>query len=280
MALTEIKAVVLTVATSDIELASDALWSLGVVAIEERRISGNSTVCELWTSLGDDSAEIVAALQDVHRRWPMRFEFVDPGVSETWRAFAEPTIVDRDVVVYPAWKARPETSAAYVIAIEPGATFGMGDHPTTGACIRAMKRIIEQAPGGSMLDVGCGSGVLAVAACLFGAAQADGIDISPACVPTTEENARLNGVATKVRASTTALRDLPGPYDLVVANILAPTLMELAPGLQRVLSPTGILIVSGILADNHAHVLHALAPLVVIANDVQDVWSAITLAAR
>lgn len=279
MALTEIKAVVLTVKTSEIELASDALWSLGVVAIEERRVRGNSRVCELWTSLGDDSTEIVASLQAVQRRWPIRFEFVDPAVSESWRGFAEPTIVDHDVVVYPAWKAAPETSASYVIAIEPGATFGMGDHPTTGATLRAMKRIIEQAPGGSVLDVGCGSGVLAVAACLFGAAQADGVDISPACVPTTVENARLNGVASQVRASTTDLHDLPGPYDLVVANILAPTLIQLAPDLQRVMSPTGVLIISGILADNHAHVLHALEPLVVIANDRDDVWAAITLAA-
>jgi ribosomal protein L11 methyltransferase len=181
------------------------------------------------------------------------------------------------VIIYPAWVDRPDTTARYVIAIEPGVTFGMGDHPTTILTMRAMRPIVEGSPGLSVLDVGCGSGVLAVAACLFGAGTADGIDISPACVPTTHENAALNGVTDRVSVSTTDLRLISQTYDLVLANILAPTLIELAEDLKRVLTPHGTLVISGILANNHAHVLRALEPLVVIQTDHDEVWTAITL---
>lgn len=264
------RALVLTVAPADAELAADDLWALGVVAVEER--AGTTGVIELWTSLGDDPS-LHEALQ--HVRWPWRLETIDDAVSDTWRSFAEPTWVDDDLVVHPEWVDPGDVAGSIAIPIEPGSTFGMGDHPTTVLSMRALRKVVE--PGCRVLDVGCGSGVLAIAACRFGASQAVGIDISPAAVPTTEHNARINGVLDRVVAFTTPLAEIEATFDVVIANILAPALIDLAVDLRRVLANDGTLIISGILADRHQHVLDALAPMRVVGREDRDSWTAISL---
>ncbi len=184
-------------------------------------------------------------------------------------------MVEPDLVVRPAWVSFQAPSGVTVLHIEPGATFGMGDHPTTILSLRAIRPQVR--PGCTVLDVGCGSGVLAIAACVFGAGRAVAIDIAPAAVPVTIANATANGVADRVQASTTDLADIDGVYDLVVANILAPTLVALAADLRRVLAPGGALVISGILAEANAHVLAALSPLHVVATAELDGWAAFTL---
>jgi ribosomal protein L11 methyltransferase len=163
-----------------------------------------------------------------------------------------------------------------VLHIEPGATFGLGDHPTTMLSMRAIRRSLR--PGSTVLDVGCGSGVLAVGACVLGATRAVAVDIAPASVPITKMNALANGVADLVDVSTTSLADIDRQFDVVVANILAPTLIELAEDLVRVVAPSGVLIISGVLADRHDHIEAELQPLHTIHREVLDGWAAITLA--
>lgn len=257
---------VVTVTPDEAELAADALWGLGVVAVEERALDDGTI--ELWTSLGDDADVDMPQLP-----WPARFEEVDATVADTWRQFAEPINVDHDLVVQPAWVAFSPDQGTTVLVIEPGATFGMGDHPTTRLTLVAARRWVRADT--RVLDVGCGSGVLAIGCMVFGAASAVGIDIAPAAVPVTLENARANNV--EVAVSTTPLEEVEGEYDLVLANILAPALVALAPHLRRVLAPGGTLVVSGILAGSHQHVLDALAPLHPVRTDVLDGWAAVTL---
>ncbi|MDO8390123.1 MAG: 50S ribosomal protein L11 methyltransferase [Actinomycetota bacterium] len=262
-------AFVVSVRPEDVEVASDALWGLGVVAVEERATADGGV--ELWTSLGDTDPTTI----EWPAQWPWRLVEVDERVADTWREFAEPIVVGPDLVVRPAWVPYDAPPGTTVLHIEPGSTFGMGDHPTTILSLRALRRLVT--PGCTVLDVGCGSGVLAIGACVFGAASAVGIDIAPAAVPTTRANAAANGVAQRLTVSTTLLGDVTGTFDVVAANILAPTLVALAPDLRRVVAPGGALVVSGILAAAHAHVLDALAPLHVVATDELDGWVAVTL---
>jgi ribosomal protein L11 methyltransferase len=286
-------ALVVVAGPADAELAADALWSLGVVAIEERR--GPAGEVELWTSLGDDRATIERSMSAcleplVSCRW--QFVEVDESVADSWRDHAVPTWVEPDLVVVPAWlpielgTSDPSIDAAAitVISIEPGATFGAGDHPTTVLSLRALRKVLGKVLGSAtadrrpaVLDVGCGSGVLSVAAALLGARTAHGIDISPAAVPTATENARRNDVASTVSASTEALCDVTGSYDVVIANILAPVLIELSHDLLRVLADDGRLIISGVLVGRFDHVLQSLAPLRVTRVDELDGWAAVTL---
>ena len=268
---------VLTAPPDDVELAADHLWSLGVVAVEERTTPDG--VVELWTSLGDDTAAAAAAIEAFPPGWRWRWETVDEAVADTWREFAAPVWVADDLMVCPAWVPVPDDcgAATTVIRIEPGATFGLGDHPTTRLSMLAVRRAVDARPGATLLDVGCGSGVLAIGAVLFGAHSAVGVDIAPAAVPTTLDNALRNGVDDRVQVSTTPLAEVDGVFDVVVANILAPTLVELAEHLLRVVAPDGTLVISGVLADRFDHVVAALVPARVVTTDLLDGWAAVTL---
>ena len=282
------QAFVVTVPLGDVELASDVLWGLGVVAIEERPASSAASV-DLWTAVGDDPDAIAEAGRVIGEAgrvigddWPWRTVEVDASVADTWRDYAEATRITPGLVVCPAWRTGSVDVVGDLVdedqiclRIEPGSTFGMGDHPTTVLSLRALAGVI--AGGETVLDVGCGSGVLAIAACRLGAATAHGIDISPASVEVTTANAIANGVAEQVTVATTPLAEVDGTYDIVVANILAPVLIDLAADLRRVLAPDGLLLISGVLADNHEHVEAALYPLQRVDRLVQDGWAAVSL---
>ncbi|MEO5901979.1 MAG: 50S ribosomal protein L11 methyltransferase [Ilumatobacteraceae bacterium] len=270
-------ALVVAVPAGESELAADALWSLGVVAIEERDadVGIADHYVELWTSLGDDAEAIARAAEGFPARWRWRLVEVDESVADTWRAHVTPTWVADDLVICPAWIPFDDRQGVTVLRIEPGATFGLGNHPTTVLTMRAMRASLF--PGATVLDVGCGSGVLGVAACAFGAGRVDAIDLSPAAVAATDDNAARNGVAGRISASTTPVDDLRDSYDVVVANILAPALIGMAAELRRVLAPGGVLVISGVLADRFDHVVDALAPLQVIVVDRLENWAAVTL---
>ena len=277
---------VVTVPSVEMELASHMLWGLGVVAIEERDastpvIAGTDPhdradhLVELWTALGDDPHAVAAAAEAFPARWRWHLVEVDAAVADTWRDFATPTWVDDDLVIVPAWVDFDPTVAATVVRIEPGATFGMGDHPTTLLTMRAMRASLFR--DATVLDVGCGSGVLSVAACMLGASRAEAIDISPASVAVTNANASANGVSAMVHVSNDPISVIDGTFDVVVANILAPALIELSSDLERVVAPGGVLVISGLLEGRSDHVVEALRPMTVIDQHVLDGWVAITL---
>ena len=144
-------------------------------------------------------------------RWDWRFEWVDASVGDSWRAFARPVSVSERLLIVPAWhhegstpSSTPESSERLVLHIEPGATFGLGNHPTTVGCAQALLDVVR--PGDSMLDVGTGSGVLAVLAACLGAVEVLGTDLQPACLEVARENAERNGVGSKVSVTLAADR--------------------------------------------------------------------------
>lgn len=266
-------ALVVTVPVSEGELASDVLWALGVAAIEER--PGDDGFVELWTSIGDDRDRVVHEAEAFPTRWRWRLVEVDPAVAETWREHAVVSWVERDLAIVPAWLDADVPASALRIDIDPGATFGLGDHPTTVLSARLLRAVWW--PGATVIDVGTGSGVLAVLAARLGAPYVRAVDIAPAAVEATRANAARNGVDGVVDVSTTPLDQLDEPADIVVANLVAPILIDLAADLRRLTAPAGTLIVSGILADAHDHVLGALVPLRPVATSTSDGWAAVQL---
>ncbi len=271
-------AFVLTVPANEVDLASDALWALGVAAIEERSPEGPTEdhFVDLWTSLGTDVSAITNAAEAFPARWRWHTEEVDPAVVDSWRVHAVPSWIERDLVVVPAW-LDPELDADVIrIDIDPGAAFGLGDHPTTVLTLRMLRRVLW--PGATVLDVGCGSGVLSVVAARLGAPYVEAIDVSMAAVEATTANAERNGVAGVISASTRPLADVDDQFDVVVANLLAPVVVDLATDLQRVVGPSGALVVSGVLESSHAHVRAALEPLQIVDTAAREGW--IVLQAR
>lgn len=270
-------ALVVTVPGTEAELASDTLWALGVLAIEERD-PGSGTedhFVELWTSLGEDVDEVARAAEAFPARWRWRLVEVDESVADNWRAHARPSWVTDALVVVPSWVHFDPPEGATVVWIDPGETFGMADHPTTVLTARGLLGALR--PDATVLDVGCGSGVLSVIAALHGASYVRAVDIHPAAVPVTRANAEANGVAGPIDVDLGGLESIDGPFDVVVANILAPALIDLAPELVRLVATDGTLIISGILTTRHDHVVAALAPLVVVERHEHDGWCALVM---
>ncbi|MFV0306700.1 MAG: 50S ribosomal protein L11 methyltransferase [Desertimonas sp.] len=268
-------ALVVTVPVSEAELAADVLWGLGVAAIEERTGDHDMSFVELWTSIGDDREAVVREAEAFPTRWRWRLVEVDPAVAESWREHATVTWVESDLALVPAWLDAELAPEVLRVDIDPGAAFGLGDHPTTVLSARLLRSAWW--PGASVLDVGTGSGVLAILAARLGAPYVRGIDIAPAALGATRANARRNGVEGVVDVSATPLAKVSEAADIVVANLLAPVLVDLADDLRRVTEPAGTLIISGILAASHRHVLDALAPMRAVATVTKEGWAAVQL---
>ena len=147
--------------------------------------------------------------------------------------------------------------AAVVVALDPGLAFGTGTHPSTALCLEWLAG--AKLAGKTVLDYGCGSGLLAIAALRLGAARADCVDIDPQALLATRENARANGVEQRLHVS--GPQDfVVAPHDVVLANILARPLIELAPRLCAALAPGGDLVLAGLLESHADEVAAAFAP--------------------
>jgi ribosomal protein L11 methyltransferase len=179
-----------------------------------------------------------------------------------------PVEITPEFWVVPSWH-QPPAAARHVIRLDPGLAFGTGSHPTTRMCLRWLARRAEVAPLGRALDYGCGSGILAIGAALLGALAVDAVDIDAAAVQAARENAQRN----RVTLAPGPPERVRGPYDTVLANILATPLKLLAPLLSAQLAPGGVLVLAGILERQAEEVASAYAPgLALAVADREDGW--------
>lgn len=241
--------VVLVVESDERELVSGLLWEAGVAGIEE--IDQPDGRIELRVGCRAEVAEDVR--RSLTERWSLDVERTegDAGLDD-WREHAVAWRAGERFVVVPAWQPPPEwiTGADVVLVVDPHRSFGTGSHPTTRSCLAAVERLVR--PGMVVADVGCGSGVLAIAAARRGASVVRAVDTDVQSVAVTEANAQRNGVGTRVQAMVGSVEQLDaGRHDVVLANIGAATLCELAPQLCALVTPEGVLVLSGVL-DNQA----------------------------
>lgn len=188
--------------------------------------------------------------------------------AESWKENFHPIHISERLVVAAPWHGVPGA-----LLIEPGLAFGTGEHPTTRACLRAIDELAT--PGGRLLDVGCGSGILALAGAKLGM-DVVGVDIDPDAVRAAREAAAANGLA--ARFSTTPLEEVDGEYDLVVANLFAEVLVALAPEILRV--ARGPISLAGILADRADTVRAAFASRAVLLDEQETDWVSLRFGGR
>jgi ribosomal protein L11 methyltransferase len=206
--------------------------------------------------------------------------------ANAWKRHVGVMRVGRRIVIRPTWRRHRRRPGDVVIAMDPGMAFGTGLHPTTRLCLAGIERWADEGlllrggarDGGTrLLDVGCGSGILAIAAGLLGAGGLVGIDTDPIAVEATLANARRNRVARRLRAWRGSLPTGAGPFDLVTANLIASVLVALAADLAGELGPRGRLLASGIFVDREADVRAAFesAGLRVLGRDAEGDWVAL-----
>ncbi len=178
--------------------------------------------------------------------------------AETWKTFVGPVQVSPRLLICPTWSPAPSPTDGIVIYLDPGMAFGSGHHATT----RAMLLLLEEyvIPRGTLLDVGTGSGILAIAARKLGARPVFACDIDPQAVPIAKENAQRNQVCGELHFWVGTVDACPrARFDLIAANITTQALSPLLPGLKGLLLPEGVLLLAGILDREEEAFVHALA---------------------
>jgi ribosomal protein L11 methyltransferase len=173
----------------------------------------------------------------------------DGDWAEAWRAHFRPLRVGTRLLVCPPWDVPDAPAGGRLrLVIEPGRAFGVGSHGSTRTCLELLERALAGRPVEGALDLGCGSGILAIAAARLGAGIVEAVDVDPDAVAATRENALRNGVADRVSAAVAAIEAWPGPArPLVTANLLAAAHVVLAPVLAGLTAPAGTLIAGGLL---------------------------------
>jgi ribosomal protein L11 methyltransferase len=181
--------------------------------------------------------------------------------AEAWKSHFPVLRVGRRLVIKPTWREHEAAADDVVIALDPGMAFGTGLHPTTRLCLAAIEELADAGgvAGKRVLDVGCGSGILGIAAALLGAASVLGVDTDPIAVQATQANAALNGLQEKVAARRGSVPTEDAPFDIALANLIATLLVDLSSELRQSLKSGGWLIASGIFVDREGEVQSAFS---------------------
>jgi len=219
--------------------------------------------------------ELVEALKSAGAREVNTRDLVEDNWEISWRQFFKPRRIGNRFVVRPTWEEFESQPDDLVIVLDPGQAFGTGDHPTTRLCLELLETVPVE--GKRVVDVGCGSGILSIGACLLKPESVLAIDIDPIAVEVTKENMKLNEVQFDA-VTGSGLATPEGGWDLVISNIISATLIRLARDVRLAISESGRWVVSGIIVDNWPDVLFAAqkAGFKLVEKREEDGWVAAT----
>ena len=225
----------------------------------EKSLSGASRV-KLWVSDDDAGRAIIADLYEKGLS-PESRPVADADWENNWRDYYKPVETGEKLVIVPQWQDYDGDRTP--VRLDPGLLFGTGDHPTTRMCLAAVEKYAK--PGGKVLDLGCGSGILGIAAAVLGAGPIVAADVDEKAPDIVRDNAKLNGVEGAVTvyvgdviASASLRARLGSGYGLVLANIVADVIIPLAPHVPAFLAPGGVFVCSGVIEGRQEEVRAAL----------------------
>ena len=238
-------------------------WEIAHVdLIEQELLDKPRDVVKVHMYLAPDEnpAEVLPLFKERLEASGIPYELATNGVEQedwqnAWKKYYHAMDIGKRLAIVPGWEQYDTDRTA--ITMDPGMAFGTGTHETTALCLEVLD---ERVRGGErVLDIGTGSGILAIAALKLGAAAAEGVDIDPMCVRTAGENAARNGVEDRLTVLVGDLSDkASGVYDLITANIVAAAILSLAPHVPALLAPGAVFIASGIIDTRKEEVLAGL----------------------
>ncbi len=234
-----------------------------------------STFCQTLRQALAELTDIYPELADPR---PECRELADQDWASDWQQHFPPFRVGRQLVICPSWVDWPTAAGEVVLTLDPGQAFGTGTHATTGLCLDALAEHFANAcPPRRILDVGTGSGILAMACAALGADRVIACDIDKDACRVASENVGQNHLAGKVTITDQPLAEIPGQYDLVLANILAAENIRLADPLIARVARQGRLVLSGILIEQEQQVVDAFGafPLELLSINHRDEWTCI-----
>ena len=249
---------------SDLEQGAREIAHIDLIDEELLQKDREQAILHLYLDPEENPAEALAFLSERLTAEGIEHTLGSSQVCEddwanNWKKYFKPLPVGEKLIISPTWEPATETDGRAVLSIDPGMAFGTGGHDTTRLVLETLEKYIT--PGVDVLDVGCGSGILSIAALLLGAGTATGVDIDPLAVRTAVENGELNGFTppqyTMMQGDLATA--VTGSYRVVVANIVADAIIMLSKDASRFLAEDGVYIVSGIIDTREQDVLAALA---------------------
>lgn len=220
----------------------------------------DQVIVHLYLAPDEAPGEVLALLGQRLEAADIPYTLDTAGVEQedwrnAWKKYYHASTVGRRLAIVPSWEEF-ETDRI-VLKMDPGMAFGTGTHETTSLCLETLDEHIRG--GERVLDIGCGSGILAIAALKLGAASAEGVDIDPMCVRTSGENAALNGIGEEFKVLVGDLSDkASGQYDVIVANIVAAAIKSLSPALPPLMKQDSLFVASGIIDTRKDEVIEAI----------------------
>ena len=264
---------------SDLEAQVQAIAHIDLIEQDLLEKPRDQVIVHMYLAPDEPPAEVLALLRERLDGCGLPYELDTSGVEQEdwesgWKKYYHALEIGKRLAVVPSWEEY-ETDRT-VMRLDPGMAFGTGTHETTALCLGVLDELV--AGGERMLDIGTGSGILAIAALKLGAGEAEGVDIDPMCVRTAGENAQLNGVADRLKVLVGDLSDkATGKYDIITANIVANAILHLAPCVPPLLAEGGAFIASGIIDAREEEVCAGLAAAGLKVEEVrrQGGWVAI-----
>ena len=259
---------------SDLEAQVEAIAHIDL--IEQALLDKDRTqvAVHLYLAPDEEAAPVVALLHDRLTAAGLHYQLSAAGVRQEdwengWKAHYHALEIGRRLAVVPSWEEYDNTSGRAVLRLDPGMAFGTGTHETTALCLGVLDEWVQG--GERMLDVGTGSGILAIAALKLGAAEADGVDIDPMCVRTAGENAGRNGVEGRFKVLVGDLAaKASGRYQIITANIVANAILKMAPAIPPLLAPGGRFVASGVIDTRRDEVAAGLAAAGLIVDEIRE----------
>ena len=197
-----------------------------------------------------------------------------------WKKYFNPIEVGKNLLIRPSWRDDYDAKGRVVLNIDPGLAFGTGGHETTRLCLEMCEKYMKK--GDSVLDVGCGSGILGIATLLLGAEKAVGVDIDETAVRTAKENAEINGVGDRLTAICGSFTEkVEGKYDIVLANIVADAIMFLSKGISDFMKDDAVYIMSGIIDTRSEEVKASVSEYFdIIEEHIENGWACFAAKAK
>lgn len=245
-------------------LEEEVLEIAKIDLIDEELLAKNRETARIhiYISPEDNPAEATAFLEERFRAENINFKILTDKCDveaclDNWKKYFYPIEIGEKLLVRPVWREDYDPKGRTVLHLEPGIAFGTGTHETTRLCLEALEKYVSD--GAAVLDVGCGSGILAVASLLLGAKSAIGIDIDELAVKSSIENAERNGVSDRYTAIHGNLADeVTGTYNIITANIVADAIIMLSGDIEKHMHKDTVYIMSGIIDSRLEDVLSAL----------------------
>lgn len=268
---------------SDLEQGAWDIAHIDLIDQELINKDRENSLIHIYISECDNAAEALEFLKERFNAEKIPFTIWSVGVDDTdwnenWKKYFHTIEIGKKLAVVPSWENYENKDRRTVLNIDPGAAFGTGTHATTSLCLEMLQDYIN--PDTEMLDIGTGSGILALASVLLGGKSAFGVDIDAQSVKTATENAQINSISHKTKFAVGDLAEkVTGKYQVVCANIVADVIIRLLPDAKSFLKDDGVLIISGIIDIRKDDVINAVKQngFVVIKEAYRDNWCAFAL---